>query len=506
MELELKKERFTCCRSAPPLSLTLEETAENIVPDRDADVGRIIDTGACLLLQSRAVAEGRLTATGTVEVTVLYAPEDGSAPHALHYALPFEHSVKLPEDCDAACLEGQVGSVEVRLLNPRKLFTRLDVDWRVTPYCRGTLTTCGEIENEAEYAIQTLCERCDVSLIRSIVERDFAFSDELTLPGGKEPIAELLCHRVRLRVTEAKLLGKKIVLKGVACLSLLYAAENGTLCSYAEELPFSQIFDGDEELSGEGSVSAVLNLSACEVHSGDETGRSVSVKLFLHAAFLLRETERVCCISDLYSTTHELDAKLETVTLPQEPRISTVSQNVREQLETGTEVKSVLSADVSFGSVGLHAEGERTTLRAAATLSILYLDEADVPLSLRRRVELSMEVSADADAQVSVEAVCAGDVTTALGASGVELRFTAEFTLCETETAACACLTALSAEPSPTDADAPALVLRAPREGESLWDVAKQYRTTADNILAANELTDGVLPEAGQMLLIPRCR
>lgn len=507
MELELIKERFACYRSAPPLSLTMEETAETIVPDRDPDVGRVIDTSACLLLQSRAVADGKLTLVGTVEVSVLYAAEDTGAPRALHYDVPFEHTAKLPDGCDAACAEGQVCDVEVRLLNPRKLFTRLNVDWRVTPYCRSVLTTCGEVEDASRYAIQTLCERYDVSLIRSVCERDFAFSDELTISGGKEPIASLLNHRVTLRVTEAKPLGGKLVLKGAACVSLLYAAENGKLCSHAEELPFSQIFDGDGEADGEGSVSAALSLTACEIHSGDGMGRGVSVKLFLHATLVTRETHRVCCISDLYSTTHELDAKLETVTLPQEPRVSVVTRNVREQLDTGTEVKSVLMSEVCFGSAAIHSENGRATLRAAAALSILYLDEADAPLSLRRRIEITAEVNdADADAQVTAASVCAADVTAALNAGGVELRFAAEFTVRSADTAVCACLSELSAEPMQPDADAPALILRALREGESLWDVAKQYRTTADAILDANELTDGALPEAGRMLLIPRGR
>lgn len=506
MELELKKERFVCYRSAPPLSLTLEETAETIVPDRDPDVGRIIDTCTHLLIQSRTVMDDKVTISGSAEVTVLYAAEDTSAPRALRYALPFEHSAKLPDGCDTVCAEGQVGSVEVRLLNPRKLFTRVDIDWRITPYCRGTLTTCGEIVNEAQYAIQTLCERCDVSLIRSVCERDFAFSDEVTLSGGRDPMSQLLCHQVRLRVTETKLLGSKIVLKGVACLSMLYTTEGGQLCSYGEELPFSQIFDCDEEPNGEGSVTAVLSLSACEIHSADDTGRCVAVKLFLHAVFPVRETQRVCCVSDLYSTTYDLDARLETVTLPQEPRISTLTQTVREQMDTGSEVKSVLSSYVSFGSVALHDEGGKTVLRAAATLSILFLDDANTPLSLRRRIEIVSEVNADVNAQVSVEDVCADEVTTALNTDGVELRFSAEFTLVSSESISCTCLSALSAEPYEPDANAPSLVLRALREGESLWDLSKQYRTTAETILSANELTDGVLPEAGQLLLIPRCR
>lgn len=506
MELELQKERFDCFRAGAPLSLTFEETAETIVPDRDPDVGRIIETGACLLVQSRTVTEGKLTVSGTVEVTLLYAAEDTGNPRALHYSLPYEHSASLPEGCVEAGVEGQVGAVDVRLLNPRKLFTRLDVDWRVTPYCRSVLTTCGEITDGAQYAVQTLCERADVSLIRSVMGRSFAFSDELTIPGGKEPIAQLLCHRIQFRVTEAKPLGGKLILKGVACVSLLYAAEGGKLCSYAEELPFSQIFDGEDESAGEGSVSAALSLSDCEIHSADEVGRSVAVKLFLRADLVLRQPAQVCCISDLYSTTYDLDAAMEIVSLPQEPRVSTVTQSVREQLDTGTEVKCVLSAFVSYGSVAVHAEGGKAVVHAAATLSLLFLDENDTPLSLRRRIEITADAGADAGAEAAAETVCPGDITVSLNALGAELRFTASFTIVSSETTECACLTRLGAEPAVRQQDAPSLVLRALREGESLWDVAKQYRTTADEILAANELTDSVLPEAGRLLLIPRSR
>ena len=504
MELELQKETFECFRALAPVTLEREETAETIVPDHSPDVGRIVDVSACLLTRSLAVTDGALIASGAVRLTLLYLAEDAAGLRSLTYAVPFEHRAELPDGCADACAEGSVCSVEARLLNPRKLFTRFVVDWKITPYCRAAITTCGEIAEQEQYAIQTLCETYDASLIRGVGEREFAFSDELTLPGGREPIGELLCERVKLRVTEAKLLGGKIVLKGVACLSLLYAAaESGKLCSYAEELPFSQIFDSDAQTDGEGSVAVALGLSESEIHSGED-GRAVTVKLFLRAFLTVSGTARVSCITDLYSTAYDLDAKLETVELRQAPEVTIVTQSVREQLDTGTAVKCVLSADVCFGSASVRQDGDTATLRAAAALSLLYLDEADTPLSLQRRIEITAEAKVSGAARASLETVCAGDVTANVNAGGVELRFPAEFTLVSAETPQCACLTSLSAERAEPDADAPALVLRAIEEGETLWDVAKQYRTTAESILAANELTESL--EAGQMLLIPRGR
>ena len=48
------------------------------------------------------------------------------------------------------------------------------------------------------------------------------------------------------------------------------------------------------------------------------------------------------------------------------------------------------------------------------------------------------------------------------------------------------------------------MCIRDRAEGETLWDIAKQYRTDQDAIRSANELTEEARPEG--MLLIPRVR
>ena len=50
----------------------------------------------------------------------------------------------------------------------------------------------------------------------------------------------------------------------------------------------------------------------------------------------------------------------------------------------------------------------------------------------------------------------------------------------------------------------PSLVMRRLRAGETLWDVAKQYRTDEELIRTVNQLEGDALPE--KMLLIPRVR
>jgi len=510
MELELQNELFACFQAYPALTDAYEETAETIVPDYCPDVARIVDASACLLLRSRELTDGRASVSGSVKMTVLYLPEDGQGLRNIDYAIPFEHvfDARLPEHCGDAAVEGCVAGSDVRLMNPRKLFTRVQLELRLTPFCRSTLTVCTAIPEEERFHIEQQRETHELSLLCAVREKDFVIADELTLPGGREPIRELLRVCPTLRLTECKSVGGKVVLKGVAELELLYLSESGTVQCDHGELPFSQIAEG--AAGDDVTAEALLRLTGSEVHTGAEAGandaRTIDVKLFASACVLLRQTQRTVCITDLYSTSHELSVRTETLVLTGAPERTVLRRNVREQIDTGTEVRSVLCASVRFSGAHAVPGDPQTALHAAAHIKVLYLDENGTPLLAERRCEVVLDTELPAFAQLTIRAVSAGDVTVSVNAAGLEVRFPAEFTVTTAVSPACVCVTAVSAEERrDAAAEAPSLVLRALRSGETLWDVAKQYRTTIPDILAANELTDGD-GAAGQLLLIPRKR
>ena len=64
----------------------------------------------------------------------------------------------------------------------------------------------------------------------------------------------------------------------------------------------------------------------------------------------------------------------------------------------------------------------------------------------------------------------------------------------------------MDTEAASDSAKRPSLILRRFRPDETLWDIAKQYQTTASAIREANNLEDkSPLPE-DVMLMIPRVR
>ena len=321
MELELKKEQFACYQALPQLSENREETTETIVPDYLPDIARIVDASGWLFLRSREITDGKAQVSGTIRMTLLYVAEDTQGMKSFEYSLPLEEMIEgraLSSGTDC-CLEGRLCSCEVRMLNPRKIFTRVNVELALTPYVPASLSVCSGVKEQEAYKIETLCEKKAITVIRAVREKDFTFADEVMLSGTKEPIRELLRSKCVLRTTDCKEIGNKIVLKGIARLEAVYLDEGGNLASLSGELPFSQILDGLSEEEGETTVRASLRLTGAEIHVGGESEpdnyRTVSLRLTISAFAAVRETRSVCCVTDLYSTAYELNAKTETVEL-----------------------------------------------------------------------------------------------------------------------------------------------------------------------------------------------
>lgn len=513
MELELKKERFACYRALPQLCSTHEETAETIVPDYLPDIARIVEASGCLFLRSHTLADGRAAAAGQLRVTLLYMAEDAQGLRSFTYTLPLELTMdgRVADGAADSFLEGRLCQCDVRPLNPRKLFTRAGILLTLTPYAPCALSVCSGVEEQSRYGIETLCEQREIPMIRALREKEFSFSDELLLSSTKEPVRELLRTKCALRITDHRLIGNKLAIKGLALLDILYLDAEGALSRASGELPFSQLLDGlGEDTAGELSVRAALRLTGLEVRIGSESepdnARAIAVNVSLAAFAVLSETRSVCCVADLYSTSCDLSAKMEPVELSGEPELLTREQLVREKLETGAEVRSILSAEVCFGAATVSGSGAESELRAPASVRVLYLDENGAPLLSERHIEVAVKTALPEDAELRVQSVSAGEISATPGADGVELRFPVSFTVSAGRTPCFLCLAGLQAEDGSAAAEnAPSLILRAMRPGERLWDVAKQYRTTVGAIAAANELADGA-PPAGKLLLIPRSR
>lgn len=511
MELELKRAGLNAYEVGGELTLTQEETTETIVPDYCPDIARIIETEGTVFLHSRELRDGKAEISGTVRVTVLYTPDGEGGIRTLEFAIPFtvESDSRAMAGCTHLTAETEAEFLETRMLNPRKVFTHCKLVTHFTGYQYTPLNFCTDAETESRLCVEKKCEEQHAILLTHIAEKDYTFSEEINLSPGREGAAELLTSRVSSTVTEAKIVGSKLVFKGIFNISLLYRTADGRYCTAFSELPFSQIME--VEGASEGSAASVqLHLTGTDfqIDGADDEGRQIAVTLYFHAVALLRAEEELTLLNDLYSTSYDMTYEAVPLNLTCFCETVTRRQTVREVLEIGVVAESILSLTVNCGAVSVSREGEGVTLRTGASIQALYLDEGGVPLMAERCIDVACQLELPEDCRITARAVCAEEVQGSLGDRGIEVRFPVDFRAEATAKVKKICISAakLDTESAKDLSGAPSLVLRCLGKQETAWDLAKKYNTTIPTILSANQLEEGQEIPREKLLLIPRKR
>ena len=505
--MEFERDTIINYDTVAEVTLCQEETLESIVPDACPDILRIVDVCGQAILSGKQAREGMAQVTGMVRASILYQPEGGGGLRRMEVGLPFTCQAEAPglTERGTVLASPRLRSAEARALNPRKVLLRVDLAVDITacqpverPICSGVTGT----EEEGLCQRQFQGEHYQLSAVQ---EKPFTFSDQVRLQGaGDSPV--LLSLRVQPECTESKLIGSKLIFKGMVELYILLQEAGGTLSASHESLPFSQIIEvADAGEEGDCQVEVEVAAIQCDQLPNDSRELNVTLELLAQAKVYCRRP--VTILQDLYSTGNLMEVERENQLLCSLDEQSVRPQAVRELLETGEMVRSVADARLTLGQVRQSREGKELVLTAEACITVLYLDENELVQCIRRSIPVTCRLDCPEGAKCSCFCACPGEVFAAPAAGGVEVRFTVEFHCLTTETTAIPAVTSaqLGEARSAGEGQRPSVVLRMPSPGEELWDIAKAHGTTMEQILQANELEEDALP-IGRMLLIPSTR
>ncbi len=499
MELELQHQTLEGFRPVFDAILPVEETLESIVPDSLPDVARIVSATGTAFLKDKDVGEGTLRLTGTARITVLYIPEGEDAARAVDVSIPFLCTHDCPQLRDGCYIHGAalVASADARAINPRKLLVRTNLTLSVTVYGRERRELSCDVTGCKDDCIEKQFSQCQDHLISEVVEKPFTFSDMLRQPASRPAMDELLSSRTELGTIDAKLIGRKLVLKGEVLLSVLYRS-GGSIHSAGFELPYSQIMDLAEPVE-EGSPEITIALRSADCRLGDGE-LEVTVEALAQGTVWVRQA--VTLISDVYCTACPIEAERTPCALCSVAEQGSRRELARQFCQSGIPGKQVLDCSAAVQSL----TGSGMTYTAQVNVEILYLSEDDALCGANYTVPVSCEVPVTEGGRCRCRCRPVGEPSAVPVTGGLEVRFEAEFQWIMTCEQSVPCVNSVKhGAAQSADTVRPSVVIRMIGDGESLWDIAKSCGSTVKDICSANGLPSEAVP-SGTLLLIPAKR
>lgn len=508
MDIYLNKEKLSFVKNVLSTCLAQEETMEMIVPDAMPDILRIVDTDAAVFLRSKSSDNGRATITGNVDATVLYCPEGEKGLRKLALDIPFSMSVTDSDINPSTRVTAVVNaaSADASMINPRKIIVRVDLIADVACYNDAEMVVSENIEDDADAGIEIMTNTSDMVTTTAVKEKTFVVADEINVPHPNPPVGTILKYKVDLSPQETKAVGSKLILRGTADVALIYLPPEGEdLCRLDHTTEFSQIIELDSpESEGFYDIDLMLTNAYFDADNtpSNPDGRKVVMELSAVAQCVASEKKTVTYIADMYSTRYPLFPEVEQYAFDtrSHSKASAVYHNI---LKTPKPAAKVLALNVRTGAVEKKLDN---ALKCPLYINAVYETEDGEIFSVSQKAEVEANADVSENAKLSANAKCGKEVFSAAVSEGIDLRIPVEINITEMLENKVNMLSGLSYDESnPIDnSKYPSLVVARPSDQDSLWNLAKKYRSTPNLILAANELAGEEEIAPGKLLIIPK--
>ncbi len=500
MSVKLQKEHIKL--SEVICSRTCQTTTECdiIVPDVKPDVLKVLRVSSEAVITQKNIQAEKVYLQGIIRTDILYIP-DGNVlgkVKSICTTTDFSHFVDAKGAKPGMNLsaEAECESAEYTLVNSRKLNIRnkINLGIKVTSLCEVDIATC--IDGDEPIAVKSeslkLCNSCCEA------ERDIIIRERLDVPSGKPDIGEILRFSAKPIPGELRLLDGKAVVKGELKLCTLYCGtdEDSSMQCMEHTVPFTEILEIDgitENMTGEIDYCVKdIYSEICRDSDGDK--RSLGAEITLCANVKTSEIMECQILRDAYGLNREI--KTETNAYNMEQLVDTAFAQVAQKERVCIpdylpDVHQVCDCSAVPNIESIQTENGKVTVSGYITCTLLYLtEEQDTPVSGFSHVLPFSHIfdipgiteSSLCDAKAEMEHL---DYTIT-SPRDIEIRSIVAISLKAVNASKTNLISMIDYDTDAPIVCLPSMVIYFVQKGDTLWNIAKRYRTTPDAIIANN--------------------
>ncbi len=497
MELQFQSGICRCLKAATRDVRNAEVTQEVRLSDGMPDIGRVLTSWGQIILRSKEWQGDLVAVSGGIMVWILYAPEDGTPPRCLDAWVPFQLKWEVED-------KGSEGPVRVypllrfvdsRSISGRKMMIRAGVaavGEALVPM-QAQLFYPAELPDD----IQLLRNTYPVRLNVEAGEKTFLLDEDLQISAGSVQPERLLAYTITPQIQEKRVAGDKLIMRGTGKLRIIYRCAEGKVHAAELEVPIAQYAQLEDTYGNDALADVLMGVTSLELFQTEDL--QLRLKCGLVAQYLISDRCLIDVTEDAYSPHREIGLQAEELKLPSilDRRVELIQAHQQLPGVSGDVVDVNFLPDFPRQS----RSGDQLTLDLPGQFQLLYYAPDGVLQGANGRSENSVTIAADSGSIIDCLIQQPDVVRTAQGAEEMHMNCQYKLELCTRSQAGIPMIRALEAAQLDTpDAERPSLIL-CRSNGEKLWDMAKRYGSTVEDIRRVNHLEEEC--HENRMLLIP---
>ena len=478
------------------------------LPDYCPDISKIFKCQSVPRIASKSINGRNLTLEGSVVITLLYCDREGNL-CSYEYLYPFSKNLEMPDGTAGTniCCKIKNEYINCRAVTGRKV----DIHGAVGIFVKVFGKKVQEIVSDYDDCnLELRRGTAEATVPMGYAEKYIIIEEDLPVNQGQPPIRNIIRSDAVSSVKETKIVNSKAVIKGDITVCIIYCPDNsGTPQSVKSVIPFSQIVEVEGLAEG------------CEIETKSEiayfeakprisaTGEAKSFSL---TAKILLCTEAYCSddipvIYDAFSRKYKADISKSTVCFDKIKANVQETFHCKKTVAFEEEISSVVDMWCTVQSSTARFEGENMVICGTVIAGMIICDVnsnaiyAEKPIDFEYRYPLKCTLnSPHADPQIEVLS-CGFTIT---GASVLEIMLDLCINAAVYEKRNVTLISDVEVKENiPVERKRKgALTIYFPNNNECVWDIARIYNASVEEIMRINELDSEKLT-AGRMILVP---
>lgn len=512
MEIKKKSVRALRVKSKASSQVTFDEDYN--IPDIKPDMGRMIQSKGDMVMDEVRLSDGRAFLRGNLNVDLLYVGEDEGEIYSLSAKLPMEEIINLEGIAggDKMCLKWEIEDLSLYVIHSRKL----NIKAIVTFYAVVDEPT--EIRLPISVGDESVSVRkkkvCLMSL--HVHKKDtMRVKEDIQLVSNRPNIRELLWHTIEARGIDLRPEDNVVKVKGELAIFVLYAGDDeGNPLQWMEySLPF-----GGEVECPECRDELIPNIEVSMIHQGievkpdsDGEERIFQADVVLELDMKMYKEEEHDIVLDVYTPLKECVIHGKKEILDSLLVRNSSKCRLTDRVEVKETQGKVLQICHSMGRIKIDKSAiveDGILVEGIVLLKVLYIiGNDDMPFySMETMIPFTHVAEARGITkectyflQTDMEQLS----TTMVDSNELEVKATVGINVLVLNSREEMIIEKVEEQPLDRNKiqNMPGITVYMTGEGDTMWDIAKRFYTTVDEICRINEL-EGDEVKPGQPLLL----
>ena len=478
-----------------------------IIPDIKPDILSTINTNGTICIYKKEVQDGKIRIDGGVQVYIMYLADDENGNvRGINTVIDFTKVIDMEKVNSTMCMESNIvlRDIECKILNGRKINIKANIEANVSVSANENIEFIKEIEDRKDVQILNNSAIID-SLLGSGNTKVYA-KDTITFENT-DNLVEIMKTNINIVNKEVKTSYNKILAKADMCVSIVYLTEDNRINEVKWQIPVMGFIDM-QDISDENICNVKYEIKNVLLKPNNVEEHSIYVEVEIEISCNVYEKKQLDLIQDLYSPCEKLSINQKKISVMKDKKNVKEKCGIKEKLIMpelnnnkicSTEVcPKIVKENVYNDKIMLDGELQVTFMYMSSSTNRIDTKTQNIPfnktldcagVSNNSNVNIGIEVATqdfaimpDNSIETNIELEINADISKMM-----EVNVIDNLEVSEND-----------------DENIYSIVVYFVKPGDTLWNIAKRFRSTINAITSVNGIEDENTNNVGQQLFIPK--